>query len=140
MCVSPVSIADSKPQQVGTRGGLTTREEVKVEFGLFAVDGRDDGVAGVVAAGAPRADVDLAREDINKLSLACRVCNLGQHTLWGSCPRSAAGARLCPFGWAATAPNSTTTAWAASRVTAVASWRLLLCPRACNDGPGGVER
>ena len=98
MCVSPVSIADSKPQQVGTREGLTAREEVKVEFGLFAVDGRDDGVAGVVAAGAPRADVELAREDINKLSLACRVRNLGQYTLWGSCPRSAAGARLCPFG------------------------------------------
>jgi hypothetical protein len=45
---------------------------VKVELGLFAVDGRDDGVAGVVSAGAARADVDLASEDVDKLSLACR--------------------------------------------------------------------
>lgn len=43
----------------------TTREQVKVELCLFAVDRGDNGVAGVVSTGAPGADVDLAGEDVD---------------------------------------------------------------------------
>lgn len=55
----------------GGKKGRTTREQVKVELGLLAVDGRDDGVAGVVSACAAGADIDLAGEDVDKFSLSC---------------------------------------------------------------------
>lgn len=44
---------------------------MEVELGLDAVDVGDDGVAGVVPAGAARGDVGLGGEDVDKLALAC---------------------------------------------------------------------
>jgi hypothetical protein len=44
---------------------------VEVELGLDALDGSNDGVAGVVSSGATRADVGLSSEDVDKLALAC---------------------------------------------------------------------
>lgn len=68
----------------GTRrtgqGLLTTGKQVEVELGADTVDGSDDGVTGVVPAGAARADVGRRGEDVYELAFACSV-HMGEQVL-----------------------------------------------------------
>ena len=51
---------------------------------LLGADGHDDGVPGVVAPGAPRADVEVRGEDVDELALALVAPLRSEHD--GDCP------------------------------------------------------
>ena len=51
---------------------------------LLRADGHDDGVPGVVAPGAPRADVEVGGEDVDELAFALVAPLRSEHD--GDCP------------------------------------------------------
>ncbi|KAI3478079.1 hypothetical protein L1887_60010 [Cichorium endivia] len=73
-----------------TRVDETRGEQVEVELGLDAVDVGDDGVAGVVAAGAACADVHLAAEHIGELAFTL-IAPLGSEQDGGLAARLGVG-------------------------------------------------
>lgn len=74
----------SHPARAG-KEKRTGREKVEVELGLDALDGRDDGVAGVVSSSAAGADIGFSGEDVDKLALACGcLTQTGDGVVWSA--------------------------------------------------------